>query len=209
MLLRSADFAALRINWDDKATSLREIARELNIGVDALAFLDDNPAERELIRLELPEVTVVELPADPDGLRPRGWPTARCFERLSLTGEDRERGTSLRRPAPAAPSCARARTSLERLPAVAADRDGHGRRRAGRPPPRRPAHRRRRNQFNLTTRRHSEQEIRALAADPCAHVYDVRRPRPVRRQRRRRGRHSRGEGRRRLGDRHPAAEAAA
>ena len=44
MLLRRGHFAALRINWADKAQNLREIAAELNIGLDAIAFLDDNPA---------------------------------------------------------------------------------------------------------------------------------------------------------------------
>ena len=46
MLLRPEQFAALRINWNDKAQNLREIADELNIGMDAIAFLDDNPVER-------------------------------------------------------------------------------------------------------------------------------------------------------------------
>ena len=50
MLLRPAHFAALRINWRDKPANLREIAAELNIGTDALAFLDDNPVERERVR---------------------------------------------------------------------------------------------------------------------------------------------------------------
>ena len=71
MLLKPEHFAALRINWIDKAHNLREIAAELNIGLDALAFLDDNPAERERIRTELPEVNVIELPEDPMDLCPR------------------------------------------------------------------------------------------------------------------------------------------
>src|SRR5580704_14977784 len=65
MLLKPKDFAAVRINWSDKVHNLREIASELNIGVDALAFLDDNPVEREQVRNALPEVTVVDLPEDP------------------------------------------------------------------------------------------------------------------------------------------------
>jgi HAD superfamily phosphatase (TIGR01681 family) len=46
MILQPRDFAAMRINWNDKAENLREIAAELNIGMDAIAFLDDNPVER-------------------------------------------------------------------------------------------------------------------------------------------------------------------
>jgi HAD superfamily phosphatase (TIGR01681 family) len=49
MILRPRHFAALRINWNDKAENLREIAAELNIGIDSLAFLDDNPVERERV----------------------------------------------------------------------------------------------------------------------------------------------------------------
>ncbi len=48
MLLRPEHFAAFRINWQDKAQNLREIAAELNLGIDSIAFFDDNPVEREL-----------------------------------------------------------------------------------------------------------------------------------------------------------------
>src|SRR5262249_20661572 len=54
MLLRPHHFAALRINWNDKATNLLEIARELNVGIDSIAMLDDNPAEREWVQTNLP-----------------------------------------------------------------------------------------------------------------------------------------------------------
>ena len=53
MLLRPEHFAALRVNWKDKSENLREIATELNIGTDSLAFLDDNPVERARVRSEL------------------------------------------------------------------------------------------------------------------------------------------------------------
>src|SRR6202040_2511038 len=64
MLLRPKHFAAMRINWNEKQQSIREIAAELNLGVDSLAFLDDNPVERENVRVALPDVTVIELPTD-------------------------------------------------------------------------------------------------------------------------------------------------
>jgi len=90
MLLKRGDFSAFVANWEDKASNLREIARQLNIGVDALVFADDNPFERNLIRRELPQVAVPELPDDPaqfaatvsDG----GY-----FEAVVLTAEDRGR----------------------------------------------------------------------------------------------------------------------
>src|SRR5205085_75631 len=65
MLLRSSHFAAQRINWNPKAGNIREIAAELNIGLDALVFIDDNPVERAHVRAELPMVHVVEWPTDP------------------------------------------------------------------------------------------------------------------------------------------------
>jgi hypothetical protein len=62
MVLGLDDFAAVQIHWEDKASSLRAIARELNIGTDALAFYDDSPVEREWVRGQLPDVTVIEVP---------------------------------------------------------------------------------------------------------------------------------------------------
>jgi FkbH-like protein len=90
MLLRPQHFAALRITWNDKTQGLREIAAELNIGIDALAFLDDNPVEREQVRVSLPEVTVIELPDNPLAYAAtlRDCPV---FERLSQSEEDQRR----------------------------------------------------------------------------------------------------------------------
>ena len=71
--------------------SLREIAAELNIGLDSLAFLDDNPVERAHVRHEVPEVTVIELPEDPMAYA-HALRSCPLFERLPLSAEDRERG---------------------------------------------------------------------------------------------------------------------
>lgn len=92
MILRPEHFAALRINWIDKATSLREIAAELNVGTDALAFLDDNPHEREWIRSQMPEVFVIDLPTEP-ALYEQTLRRQPCLERLAVTDEDLRRGT--------------------------------------------------------------------------------------------------------------------
>ena len=90
MLLRPKDFSAMRINWNEKAQNLREIASELNVGVDALAFLDDNPVEREQVRSAIPEVVVIDLPEDPLTYvaTVRDCPV---FERLVLSSEDLQR----------------------------------------------------------------------------------------------------------------------
>ena len=65
LVLKKEHFATYRINWTDKATNIREIAVELNIGLDSLVFVDDNPVERELIRQMLPMVEVPDFPEQP------------------------------------------------------------------------------------------------------------------------------------------------
>ena len=65
MVLKKEHFAAYRINWTDKATNIKELAEELNIGLDTFVFVDDNPTERELIKQMLPMVSVPEFPAQP------------------------------------------------------------------------------------------------------------------------------------------------
>jgi len=68
MLLQKSDFVAMRVNWQDKAMNIRAIAEELNIGLDSMVFVDDNPTERELIKQQLPEVAVPEFPEQLYGL---------------------------------------------------------------------------------------------------------------------------------------------
>lgn len=90
MVLRRSDIAAFMANWEDKAQNVRAIARQLNIGLDSLVFVDDNPVERARVRESLPMVAVPELPADPAHY-------VRCiadegyFEAVSFTTEDRDR----------------------------------------------------------------------------------------------------------------------
>ncbi len=90
MVLSQGDFASFRANWTDKATNIRNIASELNIGLDSLVFIDDNPAERAWIRQELPSVEVPEVTDDPmsfiEALSDGGY-----FEGVSVTEEDRLR----------------------------------------------------------------------------------------------------------------------
>ena len=65
MVLREKHFACLKINWNDKVTNLREIAQELNIGIDSILFMDDDNVNRDFMREALPEVLTAELPNDP------------------------------------------------------------------------------------------------------------------------------------------------
>jgi FkbH-like protein len=90
MVLRRDDIAVFTANWQDKPANLRAIAEQLNLGLDALVFADDNPFERELVRRELPMVAVPEMPEDPAEYV-RVLAAAGYFEGLGVTGEDRER----------------------------------------------------------------------------------------------------------------------
>ena len=171
MLLRPKHFAALRINWNDKIENLREIATELNIGMDAIAFLDDNAVERQLIRSQLPEVTVIELPDDPIGYA-QALRDSPVFERVALSAEDRDRGrhytdyrlrTELKQSAISLEDFYRSlqieveislmtQETLIRVSQLT----------------------QKTNQFNLTTRRYSEQQIIEMAANPNSRVYTLR-----------------------------------
>lgn len=89
-LLRPEHFSAMQIHWNDKATSLREIARTLNIGVDAVAFFDDNPVERDYIRSQLPAAHVIDVPASPIEY-PAALADSGAFDQLSFSAEDTQR----------------------------------------------------------------------------------------------------------------------
>jgi FkbH-like protein len=90
MALRREHIACFVANWEDKATNLRRIAKALNLGLDSLVFVDDNPAERALIRRELPMVAVPEMPEDPAEYV-RVLSRAGYFEAVGITPEDRQR----------------------------------------------------------------------------------------------------------------------
>jgi FkbH-like protein len=91
MVLRQEDFAGWRINWQDKARNIVELASELRLGLESMVFLDSDPLERARVRDALPEVLVPELPNDPTGY-PAILHALDCFDVASLTTEDVERG---------------------------------------------------------------------------------------------------------------------
>ena len=162
LLLREKDFAALQINWQDKATNLRAIARELNIGLQHMVFLDDNPTERQWVREALPEVLVPELPADAalfadvltDCELDTLAQTEEDMKRTQMYVEDRER----RKFQAAVPSYEQFLQELqlvvqiERLRPSLLDRAAQLCQRT--------------NQFNLTTQRHTVADLQRFAATP-------------------------------------------
>jgi FkbH-like protein len=170
MLLKPEHFACTKISWGDKAQSLREIAKELNIGIDALAFLDDNPIERRAIRTQIPEVMVLDLPHEPTEFARiiREFP---AFERLTLSAEDLQRG-----------SYYKAQRDRELLEQSITSREDFYRSLNQEVEisaltkatlPRIAQLTSKTNQFNLTTRRYTEQQISELVQSPGWHCFSL------------------------------------
>jgi FkbH-like protein len=90
MVLRRSDISAFLANWEDKTENLRAVAKQLNIGLDSLVFVDDNPVERARIRDSLPMIAVPELADDPADYV-RCLAEAGYFEAIGFTSEDRNR----------------------------------------------------------------------------------------------------------------------
>jgi FkbH-like protein len=90
MLLREEHIAVFQANWSDKASNIKAIAEMLSLRLESIVFLDDNPAERMQVRIELPEVAVPELPKDP-ALYARTLIAAGYFEAITFSEEDRKR----------------------------------------------------------------------------------------------------------------------
>ena len=65
MVLKEENFACIKINWNDKVSNMTDIGNELNIGLDSFVFFDDDPINREFVKMMLPQVTTVDLPQDP------------------------------------------------------------------------------------------------------------------------------------------------
>lgn len=96
MVLREEDIAAWRIDWNDKAANVEALARELNLGLDAMVFVDDSAFEAGLVRARLPEVAVLHLPAE--GAAGNADALAGCglFDTLARSVEDGLRGAMYR-----------------------------------------------------------------------------------------------------------------
>ncbi|CAO5181087.1 Subfamily IIIC HAD-superfamily phosphatase [Frankia sp. AiPs1] len=171
MRLRLDDIAMFSACWDDKPTQLRRIAASLGLGLDALVFVDDNPAEREAVRQLAGDVDVIALPADPHGYL-RALADYPFFETAALTAEDAVRTATYRARADLAVAQASA-TSLEEfhrsldMTATLVDLDELTLPRVAQLVGKT-------NQFNLTGRRRGAEELARLAAEPSTTVICVR-----------------------------------
>ena len=174
MILHEEHFACLKINWNDKVSNMKEIADELNIGLDSMVFFDDDPLNREFIKTRLPQILTIDLPNDPSSF---GYilTVINDFNVLKITDEDKKRGKMYLQQ--------RKRTELQKnsldleeflrqlnieVKIKHADEFTI---------PRISQLTLKTNQFNLTTQRYQEEEIRKFANDQkkivgCARVID-------------------------------------
>ncbi len=168
-LLKKFDFAAHQINWQNKADNMRNLAQILNLGLNSFVFIDDSPAECELLKREIPEVTVLEFPSHSYDLvnilsRYGGFnrykkPTKEDVARTQMYHQEAQRHhlkseatdlesylKSLNLEAEIRPMKESEMTRVAQLTQKT-------------------------NQFNLTTRRYTEKEIRGFFESPCAQVF--------------------------------------
>ena len=162
-VLRPDDFVAIKANWDPKDRNLQAIAEELNLGVDSFVFADDNPAERAIVAAQLPGVETPALDGAENYIKMLDH--GGYFEVTALSGEDLKKtelyhANAERRRAQAA--FADYGAYLDSLAMKATIR------------PFEPLYLQRiaqltnkSNQFNLTTLRCSEEDIRAMSTDPA------------------------------------------
>jgi FkbH-like protein len=161
MVLALSDFAHVEANWERKSEGLRRMAENLSLGLDSFVFFDDNPAEREEIRQALPEVEVVEVPADPTDYIP-ALESGYWFEAVELSSADLQRSAQYQREnqrremQKSFSSMEDYLQSLEMRGSIASIDDTNIQRVVqllGKT-----------NQFNLTTRRHSVEDVRRMLA---------------------------------------------
>ena len=172
MVLKHEDFVAEVINWEPKSVNIRKLAKDLNIGLDAFVFLDDNPAEREQMRAECPEVTVLDFPKD-SSLLPEV--TAKAYDdyflALEVTGEDSKK-TAMYKAESLRTAEMNSATSVEDflkkldmtmiIHFMAPEEEKRVTQLTNKT-----------NQFNVTTRRYSEEEIHHFATSPDTDIITI------------------------------------
>ncbi len=163
MVLKLEDIAVFQANWETKVDNIRTIQRILNIGFDSMVFLDDNPFERNIVRENIPGITVPELPQDPGEYLEYLY-SLNLFETASYSQADKDRTKQYQVEAQ--------RASLQKTFSNEADFlksldmtsvvSGFNKFNT----PRVAQLSQRSNQFNLRTVRYTEADIEALGQDP-------------------------------------------
>ncbi len=170
MVIKEEHIAVFQANWSDKATNIKAIAQTLSLGLESMVLLDDNPAERLQVRRELPEVAVPELPADPalfgDVLLAAGY-----FEAIAFSQEDRQRAEFYQLNAQRAALMDQSSDMEGYLKSLNMEItfqpfDQNGRARITQLVSKS-------NQFNLTTKRYSEADIKTMEENPDVFTLQV------------------------------------
>lgn len=159
--LKPDDFALIKANWDEKWRNLAESAQELNLLPESFVFVDDNPAEREIVRAQTPDVNVLDFESPEECIRA----IDRCgyFEVTNLSADDAKRGEMYKANAQRAEaekkfeSYADFLQSLEMKAEIRDFDEVHL--------PRITQLTNKSNQFNVTTKRYTQSEMEAVAAD--------------------------------------------
>lgn len=171
MVLKRDDIASFFANWSDKASNIRAIAAELNIGLDSLVFVDDNPFERNLVRQELPMVAVPEVSDDPvyyaQTIADAGY-----FEALAVTDDDRKRAgqyqsNQIRQALKASATDLGSYLQSLEMRLLWKRFDSLGLKRIVQLI-------NKSNQYNLTTRRYGDEDVQAVMSDPLAFGLQLR-----------------------------------
>jgi FkbH-like protein len=161
----------MRVNWNPKSQNLREVAHELNIGLDALVHFDDNPMERAEIAANAPQVQLVDVPTDPLGYE-RALHECGFFDAVAISAEDRQRVRMYREDRArdairvSAANVQDYLTGLDMVAEVGVVTEpnlGRVSQLIAKT-----------NQFNLTTRRHTQAEIGRMCSDPGYAVLYIR-----------------------------------
>jgi FkbH-like protein len=171
MAVKEEHIAVFQANWSDKASNIKAIAQTLSLGLESMVLLDDNPAERIQVRRELPEVAVPELPEDP-ALFGRTLLAAGYFEAIGFSQEDQQRADFYQKNAQRAVLFEQSSDLEGYLKSLVMEIifrpfDENGRSRIAQLVSKS-------NQFNLTTKRYSEIEIKSLEENPSVFTLQIR-----------------------------------
>ncbi len=162
MPLRLSDFADIRVDWQEKHRNLAETAADLNLGLDSFVFVDDQAFEREQMQFNLPQVTVLPASEDPLAIL-NALESCWLFDQHRVSHEDLARSQdyqlqsqrkALERSVPSAETFLRTLHLCARLVPVSEHGIGRVVQMLGKT-----------NQFNVTTRRHTEAQVRAMLND--------------------------------------------
>lgn len=172
MVLEEDDFIIKKINWENKAQNINQIAQELNLGLESFVFIDDNPVEREMVATALKQVSVPDFPENPMDLP--DWFLHQVvypnFAKLTLTEEDKYKTDQYKKNVQRKEMSAQLdiKTFIKNLDIqlrLHIDHDPIINRLAQLT--------QKTNQFNLTTRRYTENDIQAFINSPDSRVYAI------------------------------------